>query len=717
MALKKIKLPIYLSISFLFGLVLLSLQLMSSATQESSQLSAMYSWLLLANVLGSIVLLVLVGANIFALTKQLKKREAGSKLTTRMVSLFVLLALAPAAIVFYFSMQFLHQGIDSWFNVEIDRAMEDALELSQASLDQRMRWHLKQTQQIIEHLESSSENVATLELENLRQQAEASEMTVFSRQGRIIASSSVNPSDILPNLPDENIWLRLRQNTQYVALAPVLDDALMIRVIVTLKTPEAQYLQALYPVPIRIADLADSVEFAFLRYQEMNYLRTSLRWSFSLVLSIVLLMSLLAAIWVAFISIRHIIAPVKELVKGTRAVASGHYDQQLPVMAQDDLGFLVESFNDMTKRIAKARDEIRLAGFEVENQRAYLETILANLTAGVISFDADYKIRTANQAAHRIFRIQAQHFVGQTLLELTLRYSELSEPLKAIQWLVEQGDDIWQQRLAFLGANGRQELLCRGTPLFSQEGQRVGAVVVFDDVTDLIQAQKNAAWGEVARRLAHEIKNPLTPIQLSAERLQHKLADKLETADADMLQRSTRTIVQQVVAMKEMVDDFSEYAKPSKKQTVTIDLAALVQEVMTLYVLKSGVTFKTEYEDASLLIMGDPVSIRQVLHNLIKNALEAIENQGIIEINLHRVQKNDSDFIEIALYDDGLGIKEEQIESIFEPYVTTKAKGTGLGLAIVKKIIEEHGGAIWVDNSRKVGAGFIIQLPAYNPLT
>jgi PAS domain S-box-containing protein len=467
-------------------------------------------------------------------------------------------------------------------------------------------------------------------------------------------------------------------------------------------------------VPIRIADLADSVEFAFLRYKEMNYLRNSLRWSFSLALSLVLLMSLLAAIWVAFISIRHIIAPVKELVKGTRAVASGQYDQQLPVMTQDDLGFLVESFNDMTKRIAEARDETKMAGFEVENQRAYLETILANLTAGVISFDADYKIRTANQAAYRIFRIQSQQFVGQTLLELGLLYSELAEPLKVIQRLLEQSDGIWQQSVVFLGSSGRQELLCRGTPLYSQEGQRVGAVVVFDDVTDLIQAQKNAAWGEVARRLAHEIKNPLTPIQLSAERLQHKLADKLETTDADMLKRSTRTIVQQVVAMKEMVDDFSEYAKPSKKQTVIIDLPVLVQEVIALYVLKSGLTIKAEYEGASLLIMGDPVSIRQVLHNLIKNALEAIDSQGLIEINMHRVQKNDSDFIEIALYDDGPGIKDEQIETIFDPYVTTKSKGTGLGLAIVKKIIEEHGGAIWVDTSRKMGAGFIIQLPACN---
>ncbi|MEI6332925.1 MAG: ATP-binding protein [Methylococcaceae bacterium] len=715
MAAKKIKLPVNLSVLILFGLILLSLQLMSSAMQESSQLNAMYSWLLLFNALGSVVLLILVVANIYSLVQHTKRREAGSRLTTRMVSLFVVLALAPAVIVFYFSMQFLHQGIDSWFNVEIDRAMEDALELSQASLDQRMRWHLKQTQQLTEKLQDSSENLVTLEMENLRELSGASEMTLFSRQGRIIASSSINPGDILPSLPDEHIWLQLRQNSVYVALAPAHEEELMVRVIVTVKAREPQYLQALYPVPVRISDLADSVEFAFVRYQEMNYLRNSLKMSFSLALSLVLLMSLLAAIWVAFISIRNITEPVKELVKGTQAVASGHYDQQLPVIAQDDLGFLVESFNDMTHRIAVARDETRQVGLEVENQRAYLETILANLTAGVISFDALYNIRTANQAAYRIFHIHVNQFIGRTLLELVQNYSELAEPLKSIQRLVEQADDIWQQRIAFLGPNGRQELLCRGTPLFSQEGLRVGAVVVFDDVTDLIQAQKNAAWGEVARRLAHEIKNPLTPIQLSAERLQHKLAAKLGATDADILQRSTRTIVQQVEAMKEMVDDFSEYAKPSKKQTVDIDLPSLVQEVLALYALKSGVKFKTDYGTGLLRINGDPVSIRQVLHNLIKNALEAIGALGLIEISLRRVQKNNTYFIEIALYDNGPGIKDEQIERIFEPYVTTKAKGTGLGLAIVKKIIEEHGGAIWIDTSREVGAGFIIQLPACNP--
>ena len=257
MATEKVKLPVNLFALILFGLILLSLQLMSSATQESSELSALYSWLLLINALGSIVLLTLVGANIYTLIKHTKKREAGSRLTRRMVSLFVVLALAPAVIVFYFSMQFLHQGIDSWFNVEMDRALEDALELSQSSLDQRMRWHLKQTQQLTEKLQDSSENRVALDMENLRELSGASEMTLFSRQGRIIASSSINLGDILPSLPDKNIWLQLRQNGEYVAVAPAHEEKLMVRVIAKIDAQEPQYLQALYPIPVRIYDLAD----------------------------------------------------------------------------------------------------------------------------------------------------------------------------------------------------------------------------------------------------------------------------------------------------------------------------------------------------------------------------------------------------------------------------------------------------------------------------
>ncbi|MGZ4957693.1 MAG: ATP-binding protein [Methylomonas sp.] len=712
MAFSKIKLPVSVSIIILFGFVLLSLQLMSSATQESSQLSEMYSWLLVINTLGSIILLGLVAINAWSLVRELKKKEAGSRLTTRMVSLFVLLALAPAAIVFYFSVQFLHQGIDSWFNVEIDRAMDDALELSQSSLAQRMSWHIKQTRQMADKLQDKPEASLALEVGALWPDSGAAEIAVFSNQGHILASSSANPSDILPHLPDEQIWLQLRQNKEYFAYDPGDNDEMLARIIIPLNLDKNRFLQVLYPVPVRVTDLADSIEFAFIRYQEMTFLRDSLKTSFSLTLLLVLLLSMLAAIWVAFISIRNIVAPVKELVKGTQAVADGDYKQQLPVMSQDDLGFLVESFNQMTRRIARSRDETRIAGLEVESQRAYLETILANLTAGVISFDASFYIRTANQAAYRILHIPVSHFVGRNLQTLSANHSELADMLGTIQRLLEKADDIWEQRIVFLGPNGRQELLCRGTPLFLQNGSRMGAVVVFDDVTDLIQAQKNAAWGEVARRLAHEIKNPLTPIQLSAERLQHKLSKELDDGPAEFLQRGTRTIVQQVEAMKRMVDDFSEYARPSKTQVERINLIDLIQEVVALY-MPSGIAFHSSFPSGRVIVEVDPVSIRQVLHNLIKNAQEATPSQCRIDIKITKVTRNNAEYVELGIYDNGSGLDAERIETIFEPYVTSKAKGTGLGLAIVKKIIEEHGGVIWVDTSYNAGAGFVIQLPVF----
>ncbi len=710
MAITKLKIPLSVFILVLFGLIILSLQLMSTATQESSELNDIYSWLLLGNSLGSLTLFILVGINVYSLARELKKREAGSRLTTRMISLFVLLAIAPAVIVFYFSVQFLHQGIDSWFNVEIDRAMEDALELSEVSLEHRMRLHLKQTRQIAKEVIGKSKTLITLEMSELREKIDATEITLFSRQGHIIASDSIEPSNILPKLPEDHIWLQTRQNQEYYALSPNDNEDLQIQVVVPVHDDEPRYLQALFHVSLRTADLTDSIDFAFIRFQEMSFLRDSLKTSFVLVLSLVLLLSLLAAIWIAFISIRNIVAPVKELVKGTQAVANGNYKQQLPVMSQDDLGFLVESFNAMTQRISQSRDETHKASIEVEHQRAYLETVLSNLTAGVISFSDTHKIRTANQATYRILHIQVSHFVGETLLDIAEKHTELAQLLTTIQHLIQQADDIWEHRFAFLGSNGRQELLCRGTPLFDSTGSNVGSIVVFDDVTDLIQAQKNAAWGEVARRLAHEIKNPLTPIQLAAERMQHKLSAELSEKSAQILQRSTQTIVNQVEAMKSMVNDFAEYAKPSKKQVEHINLNQLVTEILALYTLQT-IRIKTTFKTENIIIKADPVSIRQVLHNLLKNAQEAINANGKIEIKLNKVLRNNSEYVELAIYDNGSGLAEQQIDTIFEPYVTTKAKGTGLGLAIVKKIIEEHGGVIWVDTTYNNGAGFIIQLP------
>ena len=366
----------------------------------------------------------------------------------------------------------------------------------------------------------------------------------------------------------------------------------------------------------------------------------------------------------------------------------------------------------MVRQISRAQDETRTSAQEIERQRAYLETLLTSLTAGVLSFDSSLNIRTANQAANIILHVQVMRFYGQNLTQLALGRPDLMGLVKVVQPLLEKSFDIWQRNIVVDGPDGRKELLCQGTPLFSTEGGYIGAVLVFDDITDLIQAQKNAAWSEVARRLAHEIKNPLTPIQLSAERLQHKLSTKLEEEDAQMLSRSTRTIIQQVEAMKHMVDDFSEYAQPVRNQTANLDLLSLVQEVIVLYGADPRIEFELHIGAEIPLIKADAVSIRQLLHNMFKNALEAMEGKGKITIKLQAARKNNSTVVQLAIYDTGCGIDINQAKNIFEPYVTSKQKGTGLGLAIVKKVIEEHGGTIRLDSNYKQGAGFIMQFPA-----
>ena len=706
----RVRIPFSFSIFILLSFIVLSLQLLSSAIQDTSQLSEHYSLLLLGNGVGTIILLLLVGINIVSLVGRLRKREAGSRLTTRMVLLFIVLSLVPAGTVFYFSMTFLHKSIDSWFNVELEGAMEDALELSHASLDQRMRWNLKQSQRLIEALRDKQVRKISLELEGLREIAGANEVALLSRKGKTIAFSGLMPSDILPSLPVSSLFLQVLQDEDYVSLASV-DGQLVVQTLVALKARKLHYLQVIYPVPERINDLTDSVEFAYVRFKEMTYLRHSLKISFSLVLSLVLLMSLLAAISIAFVSVREIIAPVRDLVRGTRAVAAGYYGQLLPVKRQDDMGFLVESFNEMVRQISLAQDETRKITQETERQRAYLETLLTSLRSGVLSFDASLNIRTANQAANIILHVQVMRYYGQNLLRLADQHPDLIGLVKVVQPLLENSFDIWQRNIVVEGVDGRKELLCQGTPLFSTEGGYIGAVLVFDDITDMIQAQKNAAWSEVARRLAHEIKNPLTPIQLSAERLQFKLSSKLAEEDAQMLSRSTRTIVQQVEAMKRMVDDFTEYARPSRSQREDLDLLALVQEIIVLYSADPNVQIELQAAEKVPLIKADAVSIRQVLHNIFKNALEAMAGKGLIKVKMQSIYKNNASALQLAIYDTGSGIDLKQADDIFEPYVTNKQKGTGLGLAIVKKVIEEHGGTIVLDNQYKSGAGFIMQFP------
>jgi nitrogen fixation/metabolism regulation signal transduction histidine kinase len=472
-------------------------------------------------------------------------------------------------------------------------------------------------------------------------------------------------------------------------------------------------LQAAYPLADTIGSLSASVQDAYVDYKESTYLRESIKFSFSLTLSLVLLVSLLAAVWAAFFTARRLVAPITAIANGTRAVAEGEYDQQLPVpRAHDELSFLVASFNAMTRRIAQARNVAERSQRELEAQHAYLETVLGGLSTGVMALDNAGCLQTANPAADFILRLPASDYLGKPLGALSEASPQLAPFVEALLVGLEVPDLPWTEEVTVYRSEGRQVLLCRRSPLFGEGAEHDGQVLVFDDVTALVKAQRDAAWGEVARRLAHEIKNPLTPIQLSAERLRHKLLDHLAEADGKVLDRATQTIVQQVEAMKTMVNAFSDYAKPSHMEPEALELDAYIGGVVELY--RGGapaVSYRAGAPGAQ--VEADPVRLRQVLHNLVKNAQEAVAERadGRVEISTAVVEEDDCRYAEIRVEDNGPGFEAESLGQVFDPYVTTKSKGTGLGLAIVKKIVEEHGGLIRADNAATGGARVVIRLP------
>ena len=699
----------------LLGLILVSLHLMSSAVQNTEELSRLFVPLLVVSMLGLFALLILIGTNIGQLLLDYRRRAPGSRLTLRMVVVFVVLSLAPVSIVYYYSQQYLLQGIESWFDVQIDQAMEDALDLSRASLDLHKRQRLKSTQWLLSELTGTSVAGLSLSLGDMREKFGASELSLFDGNGAAVAMSNVEPTILVPSQPDASILQQVRGGNDFVGLDPRGEGAQLEVQVVVSDAERGFYLQAFYPTSTSIADLTEMVQGAYNRYKELAYLRSSLKSTFTLALALVLLFSLLAAIWAAFFSARRLVAPITDIAEATRAVAKGDYDMQLPLpRVRDELGFLAASFNDMTRRIAQARDEASASQRLVEAQRAYLEIVLGRLSSGVMAFDAAGRIQTANKAAHDILKVDLDRFLGLPLDALSEESTQLKQFVEAIREPTSLEMREWREEVKLFGGQGRQVLLCRGTPLAQPDDKSVGYALVFDDITTLIKAQRDAAWGEVARRLAHEIKNPLTPIQLSAERLRHKYLHKMPSEDAQVLDRATHTIVQQVEAMKEMVNAFSDYARPPGINSRPVVVEEIISEVLDLY-SSAGLQleFQVDLGAADARIEADPVRLRQVVHNLVKNAIEAVtaSDSPRIEVRTCVLSQGECDFVELRVSDNGPGFNDDTLSHLFEPYVTTKKKGTGLGLAIVKKIAEEHGGLVWAENRPVAGADVILRLP------
>lgn len=706
----------WLRIGALF-LLLVSLTLLSEATQNSARFGSLYVWLLLINVLGLLVLLGLIVGNVWQLLRQRRRGQVGSRLTVRLVLVLGAVAVIPVSVVYYFSMQFLRAGIDSWFDVRVEAALRDALRLSQASLDLRMRELLRRVQAAADAVAFVTAEEAVVDLGELREELEALELALLESSGNVIAASSEDSLSILPERPDEALLLQLRQGGTYVGLNPQETGGLSIQVLVPVPAVQGaagnRILQAVFPISPRLTDLAESVQDAFAEYRELLYLRQPLKVSFMLSLSLVLLLSLLFAVWSAFYLARRMTAPIRDLAEGTRAVAAGDYGTQLPPAGRDELGFLVQSFNDMSRRIAQAREAAKRGQIQAENQRAYLQAVLSRLSTGVVALDLQHAVRTFNQAACDILAVPLEQMVGRPLSQLAETWPHVELFVRVVSAHLESGSDDWREELALDGPEGRRTLIASGARLPGGLNSG-GHVLVFDDVTQLIQAQRDAAWGEVARRLAHEIKNPLTPIQLSAERIRHRYLSRMEGRDAEVLERATRTIVQQVDEMKEMVNAFSDYARPPPLVFEQVDLNGLIQEVVELYQhAPERLHFNLQLEPDLPPLRADSGRLRQLLHNLLKNAEEACQEQPRCEITLttRRLQVRYGGLIELVVADNGPGFAEAMLARPFEPYVTNKYKGTGLGLAIVKKIVEEHNGSISVRNPG-VGAQVTIRLPA-----
>ena len=701
------------------GLALAALFLLTQTVQKSEDFDRLQDLILAINIAGGVLLLALLIGNLARLAREYRGNVPGAKLKARMVGMFVGLAVLPLLVVFYFSLQFINRGIDSWFNVEVEEGLDNALELSRAALELQKRRNLAATRGVAQRLAMVTDRQAVLELSMLRRESGASEMTLYGSDNTVLATSTGSSTASLPKALTEEVILQIQQSRPFVSLETLADGNVEVRTAIAFvhrasPIQEARAVQAYYPVADRLAEMVRSVERSYQEYQQLVFFREDLKDLLTLTLAFVLLLSLLAAIYGAFVLSRRLVAPIQDLVAGTRAVAMGDFDTRLPTPTRDEIGFLISSFNDMTQRLATARREASLSQALVEAERTNLEVILARLSTGVLALETDLTIRNANQAAGSILGVDLEHRSGEKLVDVARENALLDQFVDVARVHLDAGETEWREQIVLRGEVGKRILTCACTTLPGDDDHAAGYVVVFDDITALLQAQRDAAWGEVARRLAHEIKNPLTPIQLSAERMRHKYLHTMPEDEAQVLDRATHTIVQQVEAMKEMVNAFSDYARAPDMEITRFDIDKLVHEVVDLYrSQESRVTISLVSDPTMPLIEADMGRVRQMLHNLIRNAVEALENvdAGRIDVHVSAGEIDGVDMVQIKVEDNGPGFQAGSVGQIFDPYVTTKPKGTGLGLAIVKKLVEEHAGTIRARNRTDGGAMISIRLP------
>ncbi len=721
------------------------------STGNASRYAQQYDVLLLLNGVLAVALISWVAMLSVRLIRQVRRRQFGARMTARFTLYFTLIGILPGLIIYVLSVQFMSRSIESWFNVRVDSALEAGLNLGRAALDAQLAELSGRAHNMGTRLANTSDPEIALLITSLRESNGIDEAMVFTGNGRLVAFSSTAFGQLLPDLPPSSVMNQLRVSQGYSAAESDVkpgsgptSTGLHLRVVIPLGSntdrlgtamglgSDSRWLQVIQAVPERIAHNANQVQQGFQDYQELALSRLGLRKLYGITLTLALILAVFAAVVVALAVSRRLVRPLLTLASGTQAVGVGDYRPLPEPPARDEVGQLTRSFNAMTRQLDEARGMVDRHRRQLEQSNLYLESVLSNLSSGVLVFDHSFRLTLFNQGAQSILHIDLRTCQGRPLetVDGALALAQLIRQAFAAHEAVESTRPYWQQQfeieLQEAPDNERKKhiitLLARGTRLV-MDGHEDGYLVVFDDISEVISASRTVAWGEVARRLAHEIKNPLTPIQLSAERLAMKLSDRLNPEDAAMLQRSTQTIVNQVASLKRMVDDFREYARTPPAQMQDIDLNALLGEVLSLYgwdpddngaaSARSGLRIDAHLAAALPHIEGDPAQLRQVIHNLLANARDAAINvhaaSGAAEIRVQTrliVPEDEPGHasVRLTVSDNGPGFAPEVMHRVFEPYVTTKSAGTGLGLAIVKKILEEHGAQVDIANRTEGGA-------------
>ena len=722
---KRRALPTAMVLIGAFALLLLAL--LSTATSNTEFFDNYFIWLYAANVVIGICLTLVILILVIVITIRWRKGRFGTRLVAKLAMIFALVGIVPGLILYGVSLQFVSRSIETWFDVQVESALDAGLELGRVTLRVAQEEILAEGNYIAEQIVAvpagtSSEQVAAIVMK-ARSQFGIQEVSLFKIGRSLILTSESRPNKYFPAPSPEVIADAFRKKGATFIDQIEVEGGLRgyrVRAIVPIvrkkqatgkDVDDKYFLQLVRFIPGPLAKNIVAVESAYGDYQEKSLGRTGLRKMFVGTLTLTLFFALFVAVTLALILGRQLARPLLMLLKGTQAVAQGDLSPKPELDTGDELGMLTRQFNVMTRQLADTRTSL-------QESKSFLETVLGNLTAGVCIFDKNFNMVSSNAGADRIFGQDLTQMDGRPLSDSSslVEFDQAIQEGFATMKLavgVESGQTakdkntsapVWQKQIQLHSTNEFENelgvtLFIRGTELTADL-----RMVVFDDITDVVSAQRSIAWSEVARRLAHEIKNPLTPIQLSAERLQHKLAGKLSPEQEEMMNRSTETIIGQVQAMKQMVNDFRDFAKTPSPQLRPVSINTLTQEILGLY---EGSPIRTQLDPRSPNIMGDPTQLRQIIHNLLQNAqdatLEGIHQSEPVEIKTELVPYGElngmpQNAVRLTISDGGSGFPAKILARAFEPYVTTKSKGTGLGLAVVKKIVDDHGAKIEVRN-------------------